>query len=216
MEYLPLSNRLVAGEITERECISAKNKNILVIGGGDTGSDCVGTAIRQKAKKVYQFEIMPRPVTWDKPYNPSWPSWPQILRTSTSHEEGCEREWAVTTKQFSGRDIRVEKATCARVEWGKDPVTGQARMNEIPDSEFTVEVDLVLLSMGFLHVKHNKLLDDLGIAFDTRGNIQTDSNQATSVAGIFSAGDASQGASLVVRAIYNGREVAKKIHSFLS
>jgi glutamate synthase (NADPH) small chain len=216
MEYLMLSNQFVAGDIPESGVISAKGKNVLVIGGGDTGSDCVGTAIRQKANKVYQFEILPKPMEWDKPTNPSWPAWPSIVRTSTSHEEGCERQWAVVTKEFSGRDIRVRKSHCVRAEWNVDPDTGRMTMAELPGSEFSVDVEMVLLSTGFLHVKHSKLLEDLGIAYDERGNIRTDGAFATNVAGVFSAGDATLGASLVVRAIYIGREAAKTIHSFLS
>ncbi|HUI92545.1 MAG TPA: glutamate synthase subunit beta [Chitinivibrionales bacterium] len=216
MEYLTLSNSFRAGEIPEQQLISARNKTVLVIGGGDTGSDCVGTAIRQKAKKVYQFEILPKPEQWDNTFNPSWPAWPQILRTSTSHEEGCERQWSVTTKQFTGKDGRVHQASCARVEWKPDPASGQMKMSEIPGSDFTIDADLVLLSMGFLHVKHSRLLAGLGIGFDNRGNIMAGSNHATNVSGVFSAGDSSLGASLVVRALYNGREAAKSIDAFLS
>jgi glutamate synthase (NADPH/NADH) small chain len=216
MEYLGLSNAFLAGDIAEREIISARNKTVLVIGGGDTGSDCVGTALRQKAKKVYQFEIMPKPQEWDKPFNPTWPLWPQILRTSTSQEEGCERQWGVTTKEFTGTDVHVQKALCARVEWKKDAVSGQTKMIEAPGTDFTLDVDLVLLSLGFLHVKHTGLLEEIGVATDVRGNIQTAPDYTTSVKSIFSAGDANMGASLVVRAIYHGREAAKSINAFLS
>jgi glutamate synthase (NADPH/NADH) small chain len=215
MEYLSLSNKFVAGEITEKELISAKNKNVLVIGGGDTGSDCVGTAIRQNAKKVYQIEIMPKPQEWNKPYNPQWPMWPQILRTSTSHEEGCERLWCITTKRFIGENNNVKKAVCAKVEWERDNNTGQMRMKEIPESDFTIETDLVLLSMGFLHVNHTRLLDDFGLEFDNRGNIKTSKDYSTNVKGVFAAGDCVCGASLIVRAIYNGRKAAEEINKFL-
>ena len=214
MEYLSLSNKSVSGTIAGVKVISAKNKNVLVIGGGDTGSDCVGTANRQGAKKVLQFEIMPQPREWGEPRNPEWPYWPQILRTSTSHEEGCERQWGILTKQFSGRDVQVERIHCVKVEWKPSADGRPATMAEIPGSEFTLDVDLVLLAMGFTHVAHNKLLDDLKVDFDERGGLRT-ANYATSVNGVFAAGDADIGASLVVRAIYHGREAAKSIDAFL-
>jgi glutamate synthase (NADPH/NADH) small chain len=214
MEFLSQSNKSVAGLRGERKTISAKDKNVLVIGGGDTGSDCVGTANRQGAKKVLQFEIMPRPREWSEPRNPEWPYWPQILRTSTSHEEGCERQWGILTKQFSGRDVQVERIHCVKVEWSPPADGRPPRMAEIPGSEFTLDVDLVLLAMGFTHVAHNKLLDDLKVEFDERGGLRT-ANYATSVNGVFAAGDADIGASLVVRAIYHGREAAKSIDAFL-
>jgi glutamate synthase (NADPH/NADH) small chain len=214
MEYLTQSNKTVSGAIAKGKTITAKDKNVLVIGGGDTGSDCVGTANRQGAKKVLQFEIMPRPREWGEPRNPEWPNWPQLLRTSTSHEEGCERQWGILTKQFTGRDVQVERIHCVKVEW-KLPADGRpAAMSEIQGSEFSLDVDLVLLAMGFTHVAHNKLLDDMTVAFDERGNIKTN-NYATSAAGVFAAGDADVGASLVVRAIYHGREAAKSIDAFL-
>ncbi len=177
-------------------------KNVLVIGGGDTGSDCVGTSNRQHAAKVFQYEILPKPEDWDKPYNPNWPDWPKILRTSSSHLEGCVRDWNITTKEFTGNNGTVTGAKCVRVEWKEN------RMVEVPGSEFTIEVGLVLLAMGFVHVEHGKLVNDLGVALDQRGNIKTDANHMTSVPGVFAAGDAMTGASLVVRAIGHGREAA--------
>jgi glutamate synthase (NADPH/NADH) small chain len=216
-EYLALSNRQVAGLANERPMISAKNKTVAVIGGGDTGSDCVGTANRQGAKKVYQFEIMPEPMVWKESYNPNWPYWPKIMRTSTSHEEGCERAWNVLTTGFSGRDVRVEQMHCVKVAWNPAADAGAPpRMAPVLGSEFSLNVDLVLLAMGFLHVEHNKLLDDLGVALDDSGNILSKGEYATSVRGVFVAGDACMGASLVVRAIYQGREAAKAIHEYLS
>ncbi len=215
MDFLTLSNKVVSGEIQPDQLISAKGKTVLVIGGGDTGSDCVGTANRLGAKKVYQFEILPKPREWKEPWNPSWPNWPLILRTSTSHEEGCERDWSITTKKFTGRGGKVHEVHCARVEWELDKTTGQYSMKEIPGTEFVLQADLVLLAMGFVHVEHSKLLTDLGVQFDARGNVQTDGSYMSSVTGIFAAGDTVRGASLVVWAISQGRQAAQAIHSHL-
>ncbi len=214
MDYLTQSNKFVAGILGDVKQITAKNKNVVVIGGGDTGSDCVGTANRQGAKKVYQFEIMPKPREWNEAYNPQWPYWPQILRTSSSHEEGCERDWSILTKQFSGNNGVVEKMHCTHVEWKQADAGKPPSMVEIPQSEFSIEADLVLLAMGFLHVPHNKLLEDFNVTFDPRGNIQT-KNYQTTVPGVFAAGDADIGASLVVRAIFHGREAAQYINEYL-
>lgn len=215
MDYLTLSNQFVAKDISENSIISAKNKNVLVIGGGDTGSDCVGTANRQGAKKVIQFEILPKPIEWKQKWNPEWPDWPMILRTSSSHSEGCERDWAILTKKFNGKG-KVESVTCSKVEWEKDSQNRFTKFKEINGSEFTINVDLVLLSMGFVHVEHSKFLESLGIEFDNRGNIITKENRYyTGMSGVFTAGDANIGASLVVRAIYHGREAAKDINEYL-
>ncbi|MBN2037109.1 MAG: glutamate synthase subunit beta, partial [Chitinispirillaceae bacterium] len=215
MEYLTQSNRRIAGEPIEGKTIDAKNKTVLVIGGGDTGSDCVGTANRQGAKKVYQFEILPKPREWDKSWNPEWPLWPAILRTSSSHEEGCERDWSIQTVQFTGKDFMVEEAHFVRVDWRKDPATVRQKMAQIPGSEFSMRVDLVLLALGYMHVEHNRLTDDLGVAFDNLGNIEHTNSYMTSEQGVFVAGDAGSGATLVVRAIYHGREAAKSINDYL-
>ncbi|MGA2507075.1 MAG: glutamate synthase subunit beta [Chitinispirillaceae bacterium] len=215
MEYLTQSNRTVSGETVHEKTISAKDKTVLVIGGGDTGSDCVGTAIRQGAKKVYQYEILPKPPLWENSTNPSWPYWPNILRTSSSHEEGCDREWSVITKQFSGRSTSVEEGRFSRVEWKIGAESGRQTMVEVPGSKFTLKLDLVLLAMGFLHAEHNRLTDELGVEFDEKGNIKCRQVCATSVDGVFVAGDAGTGASLVVRAIYHGREAAKNINNYL-
>jgi glutamate synthase (NADPH) small chain len=216
MEYLTQSNRYVAGDVKERQMLSAGNKSVLVIGGGDTGSDCVGTAIRQGAKQVHQFEILPKPQECDKPNNPSWPDWPQILRTSTSHEEGCSREWAVTTKTFNGRGVKVEQGQFARVEWATDFRTGKTVMKEIPGSEFSLHVDMVLLAMGFSHVEHTRLIEQLGVELDGKGNIKTDEAYACSVPGVYASGDANTGASLVVRALFHGRQAATAINDYLT
>jgi len=215
MEFLTLSNKAVSGEIKKDQIISAKGKTVLVIGGGDTGSDCVGTSNRQGAKKVYQFEILPKPREWKETWNPAWPNWPLILRTSTSHEEGCERDWAITTKKITGRDGKVHEVHCARVEWNLDKTTGQYSMKEIPGSEFVLQADLVLLAMGFVHVEHSKLLTDLGVQFDTRGNVQTNGSFMSSVPGVFAAGDTVRGASLVVWAISQGRQAAQAVGAYL-
>jgi glutamate synthase (NADPH/NADH) small chain len=208
MEYLGQSNARVAGEPYEGRAIDARDKVVLVIGGGDTGSDCVGTARRQGAKEIHQFEILPKPREWREPHNPDWPRWPAILRTSSSHEEGCSRRWGVMTKQFAGRDVRIQAVHGAEVRWegsgrGMRPV-------EVPGSEFTKDVDLVLIAMGFLHVEHTKLLDDLGVKFDDRDNVQTNGYR-TNVDGVFAAGDAATGASLVVTGIWHGRQAARAI-----
>jgi glutamate synthase (NADPH/NADH) small chain len=215
MDFLTLSNKALSGEIKPDQTLSAKGKTVLVIGGGDTGSDCVGTSNRQGAKKVYQVEILPKPRDWKEPWNPSWPNWPSILRTSTSHEEGCERDWAITTKEFKGKDGKVHEVHCARVEWTLDKSSGQYSMKEIPGSEFVLQADLVLLAMGFVHVEHSRLLTDLGVQFDARGNVQTDQNYKSTVPGVFAAGDTVRGASLVVWAISQGRQAAQAIHSHL-
>ncbi|MBN1575098.1 MAG: glutamate synthase subunit beta [Chitinispirillaceae bacterium] len=214
-DYLTQSNRCIAGEIGDHERrISAKDKTVLVIGGGDTGSDCVGTANRQGARKIYQFEIMPKPLEWKEAFNPNWPFWPTILRTSSSHEEGCERDWNILTKQFTGKDIRVEEGHFARVEWQPQSDGKPSKMVELSGSGFTLKIDLVLLAMGFLHVRHNKLLEDLEVTFDSRSNIAYNDQYATSSPVVFTAGDAGMGASLVVRSIFQGREAAKAIDNY--
>ena len=214
MDYLTRSNMFQSGEIGEDELISAKDKVTLVIGGGDTGSDCVGTSTRMRARRVLQYEIMPKPPVWNEAWNPSWPAWPNILRTSSSQEEGCERDWSITTKCFTGKDGEVTEGVFARVEWNKGS-NGSFVMKEVPGSEFRLKVDLVLLAMGFVHVRHEKLLDELGVEYDNRGNIRVDPNYATSVPGVFAAGDANTGASLVVRAIFHGRQAAAGIDRYL-
>jgi NADPH-dependent glutamate synthase beta subunit-like oxidoreductase len=213
MPYLTQSNRYVAGLAKKEEILWAQNKTVLVIGGGDTGADCVGTANRQGAKNVYQFEIMPRPREWNEPWNPEWPAWPQILRTSSSHEEGCERDFSIVTRQFTGRDVRVEQGHFARVEWFKN-ARSRMEMREVPGSEFSLNVDLVLLAMGFLHVEHSKLLEDLGAEVEDRGNVHC-VDYATTAPGVYAAGDAGIGASLVVRAIWHGRKAAEAIDAGL-
>jgi glutamate synthase (NADPH/NADH) small chain len=188
---------------------------VLVVGGGDTGSDCVGTANRQGAAAVTQFEILSKPREWPEAWNPSWPSWPAILRTSSSHEEGCARDWGIDTVRLEGRGGRVVRGVFRRVEWKSDAPGAAPRMAAVPGSEFSYEADLVVLAMGFLHVRHGKLLDELGVEYDARGNIRTDARGLTSVRDVWAAGDAGTGSSLAVRAIFQGREAARAIDEHL-
>lgn len=216
LEYLSGSNRYSEGEVSLSDIISAKDKKVLVIGGGDTGSDCVGTAIRQGAESVHQYEIMPKPKVWKESWNPEWPDWPKILRTSSSQEEGCVRDWGITTRFFSSRDgIHLKEAHFSRVEWKFNDKKKRYEMKEIQGSEFSEKVDLVLLAMGFIHVEHSNLVKTLGITLDAKGNITVDDNFMTSVEGVFTAGDAATGASLVVRGIDQGQQAAAAISRFL-
>jgi glutamate synthase (NADPH/NADH) small chain len=212
MDYLTQSNRFVAREAALDDIVTARDKVVLVIGGGDTGSDCVGTARRQGAKAIHQFEILPRPEQWSQPYNPEWPKWPAILRESSSHEEGCERRWSVSTKRFAGRGVQLQRAFCAEVQWRQ--TAHGLRPEEVSGTEFALDVDLVLLAMGYLHVQHSRLLDELGVEFDSRGNIRTQ-HYRTSAGGVFAAGDAHTGASLVVTAIWHGRQAARVVDEYL-
>jgi len=208
MEFLPQQNKVVAGDKLDSR-ILAGGKHVVVIGGGDTGSDCVGTSNRQGALSVAQFELLPQPP--EQPNKPLvWPYWPIKLRTSSSHEEGCERDWAVATKRFEGRNGKVEKLIAARVEW-KD-----GRMQEIPGSEFEMKADLVLLAMGFLGPMQHGLLEQLGVEKDARSNVKADTEQyQTSVSKVFAAGDIRRGQSLIVWAIREGRQCAAAVDEFL-
>ena len=215
MTYLAQSNRRVAGErIPSNARLDAKGQCVAVIGGGDTGADCVGTAHRQGARRVTQLEILPRPPERRAPTD-VWPNYPQILRTSTSHEEGGQREWAAQTARFLGRGGRVRALEAVRVEWV--PLARQTRQapRELPGTTFTIEADLVLLAMGFVGAERHPLLEALGIRSDARGTIQTDDQYMTSVPGVFSAGDARRGQSLVVWAIAEGRRAAHYLDAHL-
>jgi glutamate synthase (NADPH/NADH) small chain len=209
MDFLPLQNRRVAGDGKVDE-LWATGKHVVIIGGGDTGSDCVGTSNRHGAASVTQFELMPMPPDLDK--NPVWPYWPQRLRTSSSHEEGAERDWAVATKRLEGENGKVKKLVAVRVEW-KD-----GKMQEVPGSEFEMPADLVLLAMGFVSPVQS-LLESFGVQKDARGNAAatTDGNgcYATSVPKVFAAGDIRRGQSLVVWAIREGRQCARAVDEFL-
>ena len=214
MEFLPQQNRVVAGDAVAGQ-IKATGKHVVVIGGGDTGSDCVGTSNRHGAASVTQFELLPQPPqAEDKPL--TWPYWPAKLRTSSSHEEGCARDWSVATKRFEGRGGKVAKLVAARLEWTKDPATGQARMTEIPGSEFELAADLVLLAMGFTGPAAKSMLEQFGVARDARSNVQANADDyRTSVAKVFAAGDMRRGQSLVVWAIREGRQCARSVDEFL-
>ena len=214
LDYLTQQNRVVKGDaIPEDQLIRAYDKNVVVIGGGDTGADCVGTANRQGAKCVIQLELLPKPPEHRTGLEP-WPLWPKLLKTSSSHEEGCERLWNVSTKRFIGEQGVVKKLTAVQVEW-KTGEDGRQVMAEVPGSEFELEADLVLIAMGFVHVVHAGLVQELEVELDARGNIKIDENCMTSVDGIFSAGDSSRGASLVVYAIEDGRQAADGINKYL-
>ena len=213
MDFLSQQNQLIMGEtVADEDIISAKDKHILVIGGGDTGSDCVGTSIRQGAVKVTQIEILPQPPVGKNPETP-WPFYPTILKTSSSHQEGCARKWALNTKQFVGVKGQLTEVIVEEVEWSKDE---SGRMNMKPTGKTdTIKADLVFLALGFIHPVHEGLLTELGVTFDGRGNVAIDKENKSNVAKVYAAGDAAMGASLVVRAIASGRKVAEDIHKSL-
>ncbi len=214
MDFLTQQNKKVSGKLKGDEFrILAKEKNVLVIGGGDTGSDCVGTSIRQKAKSVTQIEILPKPAEKREDNNP-WPYWPNTLRTSSSHLEGCERRWSLSTKRFIGENGKLKQVELIQVDWKKD-AAGRWSMSEIQGTEEILDVELALLSMGFTQPVHVGLLDSLGVEYDQRGNVKVNARKQTSVAKLFAAGDAEKGASLVVHAIEAGKVAAKNIDSFL-
>ncbi|MCS6776380.1 MAG: glutamate synthase subunit beta [Chloroherpetonaceae bacterium] len=215
MEYLPQQNRRVAGIWPEdRPQITAKDKRVVILGGGDTGADCLGTAHRQGARSVHQFEILPRPPEARDETMP-WPLYPMIFRTSSAHEEGGERDWCICTKAFSGSNGRVEKLHAVRVAWHTN-ADGRRTMVEIPGSEFEMEVDLVLLALGFVHPQREGLLADLGVELDARGNVKASTDSyATSVPGVFACGDMRRGQSLIVWAIAEGREAAHHVDAYL-
>ncbi|MEK7806477.1 MAG: glutamate synthase subunit beta [Chloroflexota bacterium] len=215
MDYLSQQNRLLAGEYIEPDKrITAEGKRVVILGGGDTGADCLGTAHRQGAEVVYQLELLSEPPLTRRPDNP-WPLWPTILRTSAAHEEGGIRDYDALTKAFSGGDGRVERLHAVRVEWRQAGSNGRPSMKEIPNSDFTVETDLVLLAMGFLHPEHDGALAQLAVELDPRGNIKVDRNRMTSVPGVFAGGDAVRGQSLVVWAIAEGRDLARSADLYL-
>jgi glutamate synthase (NADPH/NADH) small chain len=207
MEYLPQQNRRVAGDVVEGQ-ILATGKRVVIIGGGDTGADCLGTAHRQKAASVQQLEIMPQPPLERSPTTP-WPLWPLQLRTESAHEEGGIREWAVATLRFTGDEAgHVKQLHAIRV--GPPP-----KFEPVPGTEFTVDADLVLIAMGFTGPVRNGMIETLGVKLEARGNVETDANHMCSVPGVFAAGDMRRGQSLVVWAISEGRNAARNIDEFL-
>lgn len=214
MDFLSQQNKIIMGEdVSTDELINARDKHVLVIGGGDTGSDCVGTSNRQGALKVTQIEILPKPPVGKNPETP-WPYYPTILKTSSSHEEGCERKWSLNTVAFKGSNGKVEEVLVEEVIWEKDS-NGRFNMKPTGKTEI-IKADLVFLALGFIHPVHEGLLNELGINLDVRGNVAVNNESKSSVDKVFAAGDAAIGASLVVRAIALGRKVADDIHKTLS
>ena len=212
MEFLPQQNKRNAGDsIAPEISISAKDKRVVILGGGDTGSDCLGTSNRQGASVVYQFELLPMPPerrTADMP----WPDWPMILRTSTSHEEGVVRDWSINTKRFIGDNGILKAIECVRLEWKRD--NGRMVMEEVAGSNFILECDLTLLALGFLGPEPDGIIGQLGLKLDPRSNVLCE-NYASSVPGVFAAGDTRRGQSLVVWAIWEGRECARAVDAYL-
>jgi glutamate synthase (NADPH/NADH) small chain len=215
MTFLPQQNRRNAGDaIDESTSITAKGKHVIVIGGGDTGSDCIGTSFRQGALSVTQLEILPQPPEKENKAL-TWPDWPNKLRTSSSQDEGAVRDWSVATRSIEGVNGRVTAINCVRLNWTRD-ANGQWQMEEIPGSEFQLKADLVLLAMGFIHPVHEGMLKELGVALDPRGNVQADTEQyQTSIDKVFTAGDMRRGQSLVVWAIREGRQCARAVDEYL-
>jgi len=213
MDYLPLQNKRCEGDVVpDEQFITAKDKRVVIIGGGDTGADCLGTAHRQGAKSVVQFELLPKPPK-DRAIDNPWPNWPNIFRTSSAHEEGGDREYCVLTKTFTGVDGKVKQLNAVHVEFVDEG--GRKVMKEVPNSGFTLDADLVLLAMGFVGPERKGMLDQLGVAINERGNVSTDTEKMTSVPGIFAAGDMARGQSLVVWAIREGRQAARFIDKYL-
>ena len=209
MEYLSQQNRVMSGEhIPDDERINAEGKRVVILGGGDTGADCLG------AEVVYQLELLAEPPD-QRPDNNPWPQWPMVLRSSPAHEEGGIRDYAVLTKSFSGSNGKLEKLQAVRVEWRERADGGRPSMVEVPGSQFEIETELTLLAMGFLHPEQDGMLAQVGVELDARGNIALDGNRMSSVAGVFAAGDAARGQSLVVWAIAEGRETARAMDLYL-
>ena len=209
MDFLTQQNKRVAGDVVpDQGAILATGKHVVVIGGGDTGSDCIGTSHRQGAQSVTSFEIMPRPPE-ERAGTTPWPLWPLMLRTSSSHEEGGARDWSVSTESVSGENGKITKLHCVRVE------LKAGKFERVAGSEFEIPAELVLLAMGFVHPEHPGIVENLGLTLDRRGNIQVDANFQTNQKGVFAAGDCQRGQSLVVWAIAEGRKAARAADVFL-
>jgi glutamate synthase (NADPH/NADH) small chain len=214
MEFLPQQNRTVAGDIVPNQ-ILATGKRVVILGGGDTGSDCLGTSNRQGALEVHQFELLPKPPESRTEEVAPWPYWPMILRSSSSHEEGVQRDWSINTKAFSGdAEGNVRKLHGIRLEWNKG-ANGRPQMTEVPGSEFEIDCDLVLLAMGFLGPEREGMLQELSVRLDERGNVAVTPDYQASVPGVFACGDMRRGQSLVVWAIWEGREAARGVDAYL-
>ncbi|MEO5362382.1 MAG: glutamate synthase subunit beta [Magnetococcus sp. DMHC-8] len=215
MAFLGQQSRRLGGEdLSGEQPILATGKQVVVVGGGDTGADCVGTSIRQGARQVTQIELLPKPPKDRAPETP-WPLWPNQLRVSTSHQEGCTQEWSILTKHFEGEGDHVRRLHCVRLNWQEDEEGGRPRMREVPDSQFSLDADLVLLAMGFVAPVKSGLLEALAVDLDERGNVRVDGRYMTSVEGVFAAGDMATGQSLVLKAIYGGRQAAKGLDGWL-
>ena len=208
MDFLPMQNKIVSGEMNQKDLeITAKNKHVVVIGGGDTGSDCIGTSIRQGAKSVKQIEIMPMPPKAENK-ELTWPNWPLKLRVSSSQEEGVKRDWSVLTKSFEVKSNKLTALNCIKID---------KNFKEIKNSNFKIKADLVLLAMGFVHPIKKGPIEELNLKLDNKGNIlASQDNYLTSDKKVFAAGDSRRGQSLVVWAIKEGRDAAEAIHKFLS
>jgi glutamate synthase (NADPH/NADH) small chain len=215
MDFLAQSNKRVAGDdIAGEDTILATDLDVVVIGGGDTGSDCIGTSNRQGAKSVTQLEILPMPPEKENK-SLTWPNWPNKLRTSSSQEEGCERKWGVATKRFKGENGKLTAIDCVEVAWKQDD-NGQWQMSEVEGSEFELKADLACLAMGFVHPVHEGMIDELTLLKDDRGNIAANTTDyQTSMEKVFAAGDMRRGQSLVVWAIREGRQAARAVDEFL-
>jgi glutamate synthase (NADPH/NADH) small chain len=212
MEFLPQQNKRNFGDTLDPASeISANGKRVVILGGGDTGSDCLGTSNRQGASVVHQFELLPMPPEKRTAEMP-WPDWPMIMRTSSSHEEGVQRDWSINTSKFSGENGVVKKLHGVRLNWRHD--NGRMVMEQIPKSDFEIECDLVLLALGFLGPEPEGIVSELGLKLDPRSNVQCE-NYMSSVPGVFAAGDTRRGQSLVVWAIWEGREAARAVDAYL-
>ncbi|MFL5771826.1 MAG: glutamate synthase subunit beta, partial [Flavisolibacter sp.] len=216
MDFLKQQNKRVSNKKVEEEDVFATGKNVVVIGGGDTGSDCVGTSNRHEAKSITQFELLPKPPESRTDYMP-WPTYPMVLKTTSSHEEGANRHWAIATKSFLGDEqgnLRALKVV--DLEWKTGEDGKAAQFNEVAGSEREIPCELALLAMGFIHPQHQGLIQELGVELDARGNVRaTEKNYQTNISKIFTAGDMRRGQSLVVWAISEGRECARKVDEYL-